>query len=76
MNFMPMYINLFAFKTNTVDRASAVGFGPNQQLDLFVSTKRNQGIESMGDWSPNTSTMTNIMDSDLMDALASKGSVV
>lgn len=76
MNFSPMNINLFAFKVNTVDRASTVGFGPNQQLDFFLSTKRNQGIEAMGDLSPISAPVTNIMDSDLLDATSAKGSVV
>ncbi len=76
MNFSPMNINLFVFKVNSLDRASTAGIGPNQQLDFFVSTKRNQGIEDMGDFSPTYLPITNIMDADLLDSNSSKGSVI
>ncbi|MED4953753.1 hypothetical protein ABEO75_12600 [Paenibacillus macerans] len=76
MNFSPMYVNVFAFKVNTMERASALSLGPLQQLDLFVSTKRNQGVESMGDLAPLYLTVTNILDTDLFDSNSAKNSIV
>ncbi|MCM3702353.1 spore germination protein [Paenibacillus macerans] len=75
MNFSPMAVNVFAFKVNTMERASSFSFGPSQQLDFFVSTKRNQGVESMGDLAPLYLTVTNILDTDLVDSNSVKNSV-
>ncbi|MEI2447950.1 hypothetical protein V8V65_19520, partial [Priestia megaterium] len=44
MIFSPMVINLQAFKVNVLDNSSVLSIGPNQQLDVFVSYKRNQGL--------------------------------
>lgn len=76
VNFSPMFVNVFAFKVNTMERASSFSFGPLQQLDLFISTKRNQGVESMGDLSPLFMPITNILDTDLIDSNSVKNSVV
>lgn len=53
MIFAPMSINLLGFKVNVLDRSSSVNLGPNQQIDIFVSTKQNYGFgEEIGDLSP------------------------
>ncbi|CAM4412001.1 hypothetical protein HMSSN036_44340 [Paenibacillus macerans] len=75
-NFSPMFVNVFAFKVNTLDRASSLSLGSTLMEDVLVSTKRSQGVESMGDLSPFYLTFTNIMDADLLDSNTSKSSVV
>ncbi|HEX7056784.1 MAG TPA: hypothetical protein VF260_06265 [Bacilli bacterium] len=77
MNFAPMAVNLLGFKVNVLDRSSVVTLGPNQQTDLFLSTKRNMGYgEANGDFSPTFFPVTFILDSDLAESNASKGSVI
>jgi hypothetical protein len=76
MNVALMNINLFAIKVNLVERGSTINFGPYQQADLFVSSKRNQGIEDNGDACVYNLNITNIYDADMLDSNATKGSVI
>jgi len=77
MNFAPMVVNVFAFKVNSMDRLSMVNMGPNQQADLYLATKRNQGFgEDNGDFSVIPMPITTIGDQDLIDNGSTKGSVV
>ncbi|MFE7820886.1 hypothetical protein ACFU1R_22055 [Priestia megaterium] len=77
MIFSPMVINLQAFKVNVLDNSSVLSIGPNQQLDVFVSYKRNQGLgESNGDFSPNVTPFSWIIDSDINDSNSVKNSVI
>lgn len=77
MNFAPMGVNVFAFKVNTLDRASFVTFGPIQQVDLFQSNKRNQGLgEDNGDLSTYFFPINVVSDMDLLDSNSSKASIV
>ncbi|MBU3569115.1 hypothetical protein IUJ58_25310 [Priestia aryabhattai] len=77
MIFSPMVINLQAFKVNVLDNSSVLSIGPNQQLDVFVSYKRNQGLgESNGDFSPSITPFSWIVDSDVNDSNSVKNSVI
>lgn len=77
MNFAPMVVNILGFKVNTMDRANTLSFGPVQQADFFLSTKRNQGYgEENGDLSPVYMPLGLINDSDLLDSNSNKNSAV
>jgi len=77
MSFAPMSVNLLGFKVNVIDRNATVSFGPVQQVDIFLSTKRNQGFgEQNGDLSPTYIPIDNVVDNDLLDSNATKASVV
>lgn len=77
MLFAPMIVNLLGFKVNVVDQGSNIVMGPNQQLDLFVSTKRNQGFgELNGDVSPVNIPIQAVTDQDVIDSASVKNSVV
>lgn len=77
MLFAPMVINLLGFKVNLFDQGSNLVMGPNQQLDLFVSTKRNQGFgELNGDISTVNIPIQAVTDQDVLDSNSIKNSVV
>ncbi|WP_028401083.1 hypothetical protein [Ectobacillus panaciterrae] len=77
MNFAPMVVNFLGFKINVMDQASTAVIGPNQQVDIFVSVKRNQGFgEVNGDLSPIYIPITGVADPDAIDSNSVKGSVV
>ncbi|WP_223595439.1 hypothetical protein [Neobacillus bataviensis] len=77
MLFAPMVVNLLGFKVNVIDQGSNVIMGPNQQFDLFVSTKRNQGFgELNGDVSPVNIPIQAVTDQDVIDSASVKNSVV
>ncbi|MGG3468859.1 hypothetical protein ABES02_15425 [Neobacillus pocheonensis] len=77
MLFAPMVVNLLGFKVNIVDQGSNIVMGPNQQLDLFVSTKRNQGFgELNGDVSTVNIPIQAVTDQDVIDSASAKNSVV
>ncbi|MCI3919658.1 hypothetical protein MO973_05350 [Paenibacillus sp. TRM 82003] len=76
MNFAPMTINLFAIKVNLNERGSTINFGPYQQADQFITSKRNQGIEDNGDLCVYNSPIMNIYDADVLDSNSTKGSIV
>ncbi len=72
-----MVVNLLGFKVNVIDQGSNVIMGPNQQFDLFVSTKRNQGFgELNGDVSPVNIPIQAVTDQDVIDSASVKNSVV
>ncbi|WP_312472687.1 hypothetical protein [Neobacillus sp.] len=77
MLFAPVAINLLGFKVNVIDQGSNVVIGPNQQLDLFVSTKRNQGFgELNGDLSPVYIPIQAVTDPDVIDGASVKNSII
>ncbi|RFU60590.1 hypothetical protein [Peribacillus glennii] len=77
MIFAPMVVNILAYKINAVDNGAAVNMGPIQQLDFFVSYKRNQGVgEQNGDFSPYFLPFCLLVDADLSDSPAIKNSVI
>jgi len=77
VNFAPMVVNLLGFKVNVLDRASQLSFGPSQQVDTFLSTKRNMGFgEDNGDFSPVFMPLNIILDQDLIESNAAKTSAV
>ncbi|MFD0049720.1 hypothetical protein ACFVHQ_10370 [Actinomycetes bacterium NPDC127524] len=77
MIFSPMVVNLFALKVNTIDNSSFISMGPNQQFDIFVSYKRNQGIgEQNGDFSPIVTPISWLVDTDAADSNSVKNSVI
>ncbi|RXT04829.1 hypothetical protein [Ammoniphilus sp. CFH 90114] len=69
-------VNLLAFKINILERGSTVSFGPTQQLDTFITTKQNQGIENNGDFCPPYVPLSSILDTDVSDSNSSKVSVI
>ncbi|WML44933.1 hypothetical protein [Neobacillus sp. PS3-40] len=77
MLFAPVAINLLGFNVNVIDQGSNVVIGPNQQFDLFVSTKRNQGFgELNGDLSPVNIPIQAVNDTDIIDSASVKNSVI
>nr|WP_188530222.1 hypothetical protein [Paenibacillus abyssi] len=77
MSFSPMVVNLLAFKINIMDRAAQMSIGPSHQVDLFVSTKINQGFgEETGDVVQIFFPLSIILDQDVNDSNSAKGSVV
>lgn len=75
--FGPVVVNLLAFKVNVLDRGGTISFGPNQQIDYFLSNKQNQGFgEENGDLSLNNCPISIVNDSDVNDSNAGKTSVV
>ncbi|RLQ95447.1 hypothetical protein [Falsibacillus albus] len=77
MLFAPMVVNLLGFKVNVADRSAVVNVGPNQQIDLFVSTKQNQGFgEGNGDLAPVYIPITVVNDPDVNDSNSGKWSLI
>ncbi|MGG1674592.1 hypothetical protein ACIFOT_02460 [Neobacillus sp. NRS-1170] len=77
MLFAPMVVNLLGFKVNIIDQGSNIIMGPNQQFDLFVSTKRNQGFgELNGDLSTVNIPIQAVTDPDVIDSASVKTSIV
>ncbi|RDI43220.1 hypothetical protein [Falsibacillus pallidus] len=77
MNFAPMVVNFLGFKVNVVDKSAIVNVGPNQQFDIFVSTKWNQGIgEENGDISAVYIPITFVNDTDVNDSNSLKTSFI
>jgi hypothetical protein len=77
MNFAPMVVNFLGFKINVMDHSATAVVGPSQQLDIFVSVKRNHGFgESNGDLSPIYIPITGVADPDVSDSNSVKGSIV
>ena len=73
--YTPTVVNVLAVKINTVDNASVVNTGPVQYIDEFVSYKRNQAVgEINGDLSPVNLPISTVLDPDLIDSTAAKGS--
>lgn len=74
--FAPTVINMLGFKVNTVDNSTSA-VGPIQQVDVFLSYKRNYGIgESNGDASPQLLPSTAINDPDASDSPTFKASII
>lgn len=72
-----MVVNLLGFKVNIIDQGSNIIMGPNQQFDLFVSTKRNQGFgELNGDLSTVNIPIQAVTDPDVIDSASVKTSIV
>ncbi|TLS37606.1 hypothetical protein [Pseudalkalibacillus caeni] len=77
MIFAPVVINLLGFKVNIVERNSMVNFSPVQQLDVYLSTKRNQGFgEENGDLTAVYIPISYVVDADGSDSNSIKNSVV
>ncbi|MCZ8514052.1 hypothetical protein O9H85_16800 [Paenibacillus filicis] len=77
MIFAPMSVNLLGFKVNVLDRDSTLSFGPSQKIDVFISSKQNMGFgENNGDLSPIFVPMDIILDSDVLDNVPNKNSIV
>ncbi|WP_409300165.1 hypothetical protein [Peribacillus sp. SCS-155] len=77
MIFAPMVLNVLAYKINSVDNGSNVIMGPFQEIDLFVSYKRNQGMgELNGDFSPYFAPVAWLIDTDLADSNSVKNSLL
>jgi len=77
MFFAPVAINMLGFKVNIMDQNSIVSFGPNVQLDYFISYKRNQGFgEQNGDQSAPILPVSAVYDPDFADADSVKNSVI
>jgi len=77
MNFSPVGINVLGFKVNTLDHLSNFTMGGNQQIDLFLSNKRNQGFgEDNGDLNQINLPISYTMDNDLLDGNSQKTSFV
>lgn len=77
MTFAPMSVNVLQIKVNAIDNSAVLNIGPNQQVDFFMSYKRNQGIgEQNGDLSPIICTLSLVSDQDLIDTQALKNSII
>lgn len=75
--FAPMVVNMLGMKVNVMDRASTISYGPVQQVDWFLSTKRNQGYgEENGDLSPVFAPIDIVNDPDISDSNSIKNSAV
>lgn len=74
--FAPTIANVLGFKVNIMDRMSTISFGPVQQIDVFLSTKRNQGFgEQNGDLSPSCLPVSSTFDPDINDSNSAKGNI-
>jgi len=72
-----MVVNVLGFKVNNMDRLSTLSLGPLQQIDVFESTKRNQGFgEQNGDLTAINVPVNYVLDTDLSDAASQKTSVI
>lgn len=72
-----MVVNFLGMKVNVLDHGSFISMGPTQQIDYFLSLKRNQGFgEANGDLSPINIPITSAVDPDVTDANAVKNSLV
>ena len=70
------YLIILGFKINVMDRMSTLSFGPVQQIDVYLSTKRNQGFgEKNGDLSPSYLPVSSTFDPDANDSSSAKGNV-
>nr|WP_248931073.1 hypothetical protein [Paenibacillus hamazuiensis] len=77
MSFTPTQINMLGFKVNTIDNQSVVNFGSLQNIDVFLSYKRNQAFgELNGDLSPANIPISSVNDPDVIDSNTGKTSVV
>ncbi|MCC3373293.1 hypothetical protein [Cohnella sp. REN36] len=77
MLFAPVEINVLTFKINALDHSSVMNMGTTYHADQIVSYKRNQGIgEQHGDRSPIQGTVSWVADSDLIDSLTHKVSIL
>jgi hypothetical protein len=70
-------VNLLGFKVNLFERNSILSFGPVQEIDIYLSTKRNQGFgEQNGDLTTTIAPLNIANDQDVSDSNSAKGSVV
>lgn len=77
MNFAPMLFNVLAFKINAPDHMSVLTMGTNQQVDLFLSNKRNQGFgEDNGDLNQINLPVNYTVDTDFADGNSQKTSIL
>ncbi|RFB18755.1 hypothetical protein DZB84_00435 [Bacillus sp. HNG] len=77
MLFSPVNLNVGGIKINSVDNGAVVNLGPSQHLDQFVSYKRNQGVgEKNGDLQQNLMSFSGVWDTDVLDSLSNKSSVI
>ena len=77
INFAPVAINMLGIKLNVLDHASVLNMGPNQFIDQFVSYKRNQGFgEQNGDIVPILVPISYVYDSDFIDHMTTKQSII
>ncbi|MBY0121669.1 hypothetical protein [Bacillus sp. S/N-304-OC-R1] len=76
-SFSPVVMNVLAIKVNAVDNESVVMTGSLQNVDLFLSYKRNQGIgEVNGDLCPLNVPISSVVDPDVLDSTSAKTSVI
>ncbi|WP_276354417.1 hypothetical protein [Cohnella caldifontis] len=69
MSLTPVMVNILGLKINAIDNGATVQMGTAQQIDFFVSYKRNQGIgEQNGDLSPMSFTLSWVRDQELIDS--------
>ncbi len=77
MIFAPMVVNMIGLKVNLMDYSSTISYGPVQQVDVFISTKKNSGYgEEIGDFSPVFVPIDIVFDFDLLDSNSGKNSAI
>ncbi|MEH7124870.1 hypothetical protein V7149_14595 [Bacillus sp. JJ1503] len=75
--FGPVFVNLFVFKVNAMDRGASSSLGPNQHIYSFLSNKQNYGFgEENGDLCVTNFPMVLLNDSDLNDTNSVKVSAI
>ncbi|WP_251552703.1 hypothetical protein [Neobacillus muris] len=73
----PMAINLLGFKINAMDNGAVANMGSFQQIDQFISYKRNQAVgELNGDLSPVNLPAAFVFDPDGSDSNTVKNSLI
>jgi len=77
MLFAPQVINLLGFKVNVNERNANLSIGSIQQVDSFVSTKKNNALgDQFGDLLTILFPINFLNDSDLNDSNSAKNSLV
>ncbi|MBO9128389.1 hypothetical protein [Bacillus sp. 165] len=77
MNFAPMVVNFLGMKINAIDNNASATVGPYQQIDTFVTSKRNYGFgEENGDFSFINIPISSVIDPDVIDAPPAKASII
>lgn len=72
-----MVVNFLGMKINVLDHGSFITMGPTQQIDYFLSLKRNQGFgEANGDLSPINIPISSVVDPDVSESNAAKNSII
>lgn len=77
MLLSPVVLNVLGFKINSLDHLSNFVMGANQQTDLYLSNKRNQGFgEDNGDFNSINFPVNSTADMDFLDANSQKTSFI